>query len=490
MSNAIKCLLFIIIIFSSTKAWSQENTIITAYTLEEIIDFARQHSLSSLLAETRKENRYWKWRTHLSDFKPQLSIRGRFPDFNREVIEAQQPDGSIRFQPVSNNILDLNLLLLQNIGLTGGQIFVNTQARRFDDIDRNFTQYSGNPGVLGFIQPLFGFNRLRWNKRIEPLHYEESQKEYQENLENISVMATDLFFNLLLAQISLEIALTNFQNNDTIFKIGEGRYNLGKIAENDLLQLELNVLNSRQDVSQAKLDLETSTLKLKSFIGWTDTERINLVLPKEIPDFDIDEQIAIREARKNRSAAVAFKRQLLQAQADVFQAKREGGLNMDIFGTVGLANRAENIGELYTNPTNQQSLSIGFQIPILDWGRQKSVRRTAEANSKLVEYSVAQDEVNFDQEVYTQVKQFKMLRDQLLITSKSDYISLNRYEIARNRYLIGKISITDLTIALQDKDNAKRSYIASLRNFWTAYYRVRYLTLYDFENDRAISSLE
>ncbi len=163
---------------------------------------------------------------------------------------------------------------------------------------------------------------------------------------------------------------------------------------------------------------------------------------------------------------------------------------MDIFGTVGLANRAENIGELYTNPTNQQSLSIGFQIPILDWGRQKSVRRTAEANSKLVEYSVAQDEVNFDQEVYTQVKQFKMLRDQLLITSKSDYISLNRYEIARNRYLIGKISITDLTIALQDKDNAKRSYIASLRNFWTAYYRVRYLTLYDFENDRAISSLE
>ncbi len=254
--------------------------------------------------------------------------------------------------------------------------------------------------------------------------------------------------------------------------------------------MELNVLNSRKDVSHAALDLETSTLKLKTFIGWTGSDRINLVLPSKIPDFEVDETVAIKEARKNRSAAVGFRRQLLQAQAEVNKAKRDGGLNMDIFGTVGLANNGNTISDVYYRPTNQQSLSIGFQIPVLDWGRQKSVRKTAEANQKLIEYSVTQDEVNFDQEVYTQVKQFKMLRDQLLITSKADYISLNRYEITRNRYLIGKISITDLTIALQDKDNAKRAYISSLRNFWTAYYTLRNLTLYDFENDRSIASMD
>lgn len=490
MSKTFICLLVVSNLLLSIQSKGQDNAASSAYTLEAIIEFAQQNSSSALLAETRKENRYWQWRTYLSNYNPQLSLRGRFPEFSRTVIAAQQPDGSIRFQPITNNILDLNLNLIQNIGLTGGQIFLNSQAQRFDDLDRNFTQFSGNPGIFGFIQPLFGFNQLRWDKKIEPLRYEESRKEFQENLEEVSVRATDLFFNLLLAQVNHEIALKNLQNNDTIFRIGEGRYNLGKIAENDLLLLELNVLNSRQGVSQAELDLETSTLRLKTFIGWTDNERINLILPDQIPGFEVDEYVAIREARKNRSAAVTFKRQILQAQADVAQARGNGGLNMDVFGTVGLANRGNTIGDIYVNPTDQQSLSIGFQIPIVDWGRQKSVRRTAEANRKFVEYTVAQDEINFDQEVYTQVKQFRMLRDQLLITSKSDQISLNRYEIAKNRYLIGKISITDLNIALQDKDIAKRSYIASLRNFWTAYYTLRFLTLYDFENNRVLSSLE
>ncbi|CAN5477251.1 TolC family protein [soil metagenome] len=489
MSNFRSFLLLIFAVLHSFLVFSQTGSRQSeSLTLSEIIDYAKNYSPVALQAETRKENRYWQWRTYLSNYNPQLSVRGRFPEFNRTVLAAQQPDGTIRFQPVTNNIIDMNLRLSQSIGATGGMIFLNSQVQRFDDLDRDFTQFSGNPAILGFVQPLFGFNRLKWDKRIEPLRYEESRKGFQEDMEEIGVNATQLFFDLLLAQVNFEIASKNLANNDTIFKIGEGRYNLGKIAENDLLQLELNLLKSRQDVSQAELDLETSTLRLKTYIGWTDEARINLFLPDIIPTFEVDEEVAIREARKNRADAVAFKRQVLQAQRDVAQARGENGLNIDVFGTVGLTNRGNTINDIYVNPNDQQSLSIGFEIPIIDWGRQKSVRRTSQANQKLVEYTVAQDEINFDQQIYTQVKQFKMLRDQLLITSKADEISLNRYEIAKNRYLIGKISITDLNIALQDKDLAKRAYISSLRNFWTSYYDLRVLTLYDFDLEKGLFS--
>jgi outer membrane protein TolC len=164
----------------------------------------------------------------------------------------------------------------------------------------------------------------------------------------------------------------------------------------------------------------------------------------------------------------------------VAQAKGEGGFNMDIYATFGLTNLGNEIPDIYVQPQDQQSVRVGFDIPIVDWGRQKSVRNTAEANQKLVQYTVAQEEVNFDQEVITEVKQFDMLREQILITEKADEISQNRYDISQNRYLIGKISITDLNIALQDKDLARRTYVSSLRNFWTAYYNLRMLTLYDF----------
>jgi outer membrane protein TolC len=78
------------------------------------------------------------------------------------------------------------------------------------------------------------------------------------------------------------------------------------------------------------------------------------------------------------------------------------------------------------------------------------------------------------------VRQFEMLRLQIEITRKSDQVAQTRYNVAQNRYLIGKIDITNLNIALNEKDTAKRSYIDALKSFWMAYYDLRRLTLYDF----------
>jgi hypothetical protein len=46
--------------------------------------------------------------------------------------------------------------------------------------------------------------------------------------------------------------------------------------------------------------------------------------------------------------------------------------------------------------------------------------------------------------------------------------------------LIGKIDITNLNIALTEKDNAKRSYLEALRTYWSSYFNLRRLTLFDF----------
>jgi outer membrane protein TolC len=126
-------------------------------------------------------------------------------------------------------------------------------------------------------------------------------------------------------------------------------------------------------------------------------------------------------------------------------------------------------------------------VPILDWGRQKARIQTAIANQELVNSTVQQEELNFEQDVYLKVKQFDILRDRLLIGKESDEIADRRYFIAQKRYLIAKISITDLNIALQEKDIAKRSYLATLRDYWQSYYQIRQLTMYDFERGEVIT---
>jgi outer membrane protein len=483
----------LVLIFAEVGAQNDTETG-KVYTLTEIINIARRQSIASKFAETTRENRFWQYQTYKSNYKPQLALEGTIPEYRRAFSPITQEDGTIQFRPIQNNSSILGLSIEQPIGISGATVFLNSDLSRFDNFLESdnlqiYHQYSGTPLEVGIIQPLFRFNDLRWDKKIEPLRFEESQKEYFQDLEEISLNTTNRFFDLMLAQIQLQIAEKNVANNDTIFKIAQGRYNLGKIAENELLQLELQLMNSRQQAAEAALDIETRTLRLKTWVGLPEASELVLFLPEEIPDFTVDEVLALKFARANRAESIGFERRLLEAEADVARAKGETGPQADLVARFGLTNssvRDGQIDEIYDNPRDQQFVRLGFQIPILDWGRRKSRVKTAEANQKMVQYTVDQEIINFDEEVLTQVRQIQMLKDQIKITKVADDIAQRRYDITKNRYNIGKISITDMNIALTEKDAAKQNYIQSLRDFWQAYFNLRLLTLYDFEQNNQI----
>ena len=463
-----------------------QDSLARQYDLFEIVGLALGRSPAALQAQTRRENRYWQWRAFRSDYMPRVYLSGTLPNFTRANEAVTQDDGTVEFRPVSQNFSELNLFVTQAIGSMGTQVFVNSNLERFDDFERNNTRFSGEPVSIGVRQSLFRYNELRWNRQIEPLLYEESRKGYSEEVEEIAIEATDIYFDVLNAQVNLAVATKNRANADTIYQIAEGRYNLGTIPENELLQLELSVMEARQDVAQAQLDLETSTLQLKSFIGLNENTSLMLALPDDIPDFPVDAEVAIREAFQNRSDAVGFERRLREAESEVAQARGGNGISIDVYASYGLTNRANNFADLYAEPENQSRVSVGFEIPLLDWGRSKSRVKRAEANYQLEQYTIEQERVNFEQRVFTQVRTFDMLRDQIKIARAADDIANRSYEIAKQRFLIGKITIVELNDALEKKDDARRQYIQSLSDFWEAYYTLRQLTLYDFAADQPL----
>jgi outer membrane protein TolC len=453
------------------------------FSIEEIIERAKSQSPSSKQAETRKENRFWAYRFYKTNLNPQLRLSGNLPVYSKAVNQWPQPGGTYEYisSEFTNN--NITLGLIQPISLTGGTISANTGLRYYKNYlaeDQALDeQWSGSVMNIAIEQPIFAFNQLKWDRRIEPLRYEESKRDYVEQMEFISREAADRFFNVLTQQINLQIASFNLANNDTIYKIEQGRYNIGTTSQDKLLQVELQLLSSRQAVAQATLDLETARLQLRSFIGLNNVDQFQLFLPEVIPQFDITVDEALEHARKNRAAFVAFQRRRLEAERDVAQA-RGRRFQTSVSAAYGLNNNGFVLNDIYKNPTEQQEFSLGFSVPVLDWGRNKSMMRTALANKKLNDYVIAQDEVNFEQEIITRVRQFEMLRLSIEITKKADEVATERYNVAQNRYLIGKIDITNLNIALNEKDTAKRSYITALQSFWTAYYDIRGLTLYDF----------
>ncbi len=56
---------------------------------------------------------------------------------------------------------------------------------------------------------------------------------------------------------------------------------MGKIAENDLLQIELSVLNSRNDVTTNEINFKRASQNLSRYLS-LDTENLLLNVPKEL----------------------------------------------------------------------------------------------------------------------------------------------------------------------------------------------------------------
>ena len=471
-------LLTVLLIFClSTSQLLAQNK----YSLDDIIELARAQSPFSLQAETRKENRYWQYRLYKSNYNPQLRLSGNIPAYSNEIAPVEQNDGTIEFIALKRTNSMVNLGLIQPISLTGGNISINSSANYFNNlVDGNKLEgWNGTLYNVQLNQPLFSFNSISWDRRTEPLRYEESKRSYVEEMEFVSNQAVERFFSFLDAQINLQIATFNLANNDTIYKIEQGRYNLGTTSKDKLLQVELQLLRSKQDVAQANLDLQTARLRLRSFLGFKEEKEYVFELPGAIPEFEVLPEVALQHAINNRSDYIAFERRKIEAEREIAQARGQR-FQANLIASFGANNSAPQYPGIYDNPANQQRANIQLDIPVLDWGRNKSRMKTALANKQLNDYVIAQDERNFEQEVITKVRQIEVLRLQVEITKASDRVAQERYSVAQNRYLIGKIDITNLNIALTEKDNAKRSYVSALRSFWTAYFDLRRLTLYDF----------
>ncbi|WP_409021317.1 TolC family protein [Dyadobacter sp. CY261] len=456
-------------------------------TLEEVVQQSREQSIASKQAVTQKKTNYWQYRSFLADYKPQLSLLGTVPGFTRSYIEVVQPDGTVSFQPVSNNNSMLNLSLSQSIAMTGGTIYAQQQMQRFDDFQRDVTRYNGIPFEIGIKQPLFQFNPLKWDRKIQPLKYQEGAQQYIQALEEVALNATGFYFDLLVAQVNLQIAEKNRSNNDTLFKIAGHKLQLGKISQNDLLQLQMGLLTAQKDLASAQQSAAVASLKLKMYMGMRDERGLELGIPAEAAEFAIDPQMALDEAFANRSASVAFRRRLLEAERDVQQARKDNGLNATLNATFGLSNQGSLPRDVYMSPQDREFVELQLTLPILTWGRNKARTEVARAAQEFAQQSVEQDKLTFEQEIFTQVTLLQMLQKQVKLTQVADGIAADRYQIAKERFILSDLSVTDLGIATQEKDIARRDYILALRDYWQAYYSLRLLTLYDFQQGRKIS---
>ncbi|MGB8358691.1 MAG: TolC family protein [Bacteroidales bacterium] len=483
----IRTFIILILAISFTPALLSQD--VKRLTLEDVVSIAAEQSPDALIAKHRFRASYWQYRTFVAEYRPALSLTGNLPNYSSAYSRVWN-SVTQQYEYASTNILQTtgSLSLSQNIGFTGGTISLDSDLTYEKDLENKTENYITAPLNIVLSQPIFRYNALRWQKKIEPLKYEEARKTYLSDVENVHLMAVQHFFNLALAQINRQIAETNMQNADTLYQIAKGRYNLGTISEDELLQMELTYLNAGTAINESEINLRDRELKLRSFLGFNQSVRLELLIPSEIPDLEVAVGEVMKLAEENNPNLVALERQLVEAQSSVAEARAEKGLNANLTASYGLRDQDPIISLAYDQPNKQQSVRVGFSLPILDWGLGRGRYKMAQSSQELTQVQVEQSRLDFEQSLMLDVQQFNLQDDQVRIAAKSDTVAAKMYEVTKQRFLIGRIDVLELNNADSKKDQNKRSYIQALSNYWSYFYNIRALTLFDFVNRKPLET--
>lgn len=481
----IRIFLLILLITASKVSFSQRN--VMKITLSEAIDMASRQSLDAFRQQNMYLASYWEFKYYRSDKLPQLSIGANPFAYNNSIRSDYVPtDQSWQYTQQQSITSNASLKMTQNVGLTGGSFTASTDLGMVKNfIGDMATTYSSNMVSMGYRQRLNGYNRLRWESKIEPLKFETARKKFIQSREDIAIKTTNKFFGLVDAQIELNIATTNLANSDTLYQIGKGRYQVGTLTQDELLNFELNLMNSRIAVTRANQGLLRARSDLNIFLGIEKNTFIDCIVPKAISSaLQINVEDAVQKSMENNPEIMLQERQLLEQESNVRLVKAQNGISADISATAGLNQKSIDLATVYENPNRFQNIGlINLSVPIKDWGKRKGQILMAESNREVVVNTVKQQRIDFQQSVLMNVLEFNLQSEQVVNSAKADTIAQMGFDVTMRRFKIGKLDVTKLNMARTDLENARRAYISSLQKYWTSYFLIRQLSLFDFERN-------
>ena len=272
--ESVRALLLVLLLLLAACRLAAQNKRVRHITLHEAIALARKQSVDAASALVQLKSAYWSYRTFRANLLPEVNFSTTLPNYRKNYNVYQQSDGTHTY--VRNDYMNISgsLSVNQNIWFTGGTLSLSTSLDFMTQIGtgRAGRQFMAVPMVLTLNQPIFGVNNVKWNRRIEPLRYTEAQANFLSATEKVTMNVIQYFFNLLLAQENVNIARQNLQNAEKLCEVAESKRRMGRISENDLLQLRLNVLNARSSLTSNESNLKSQMFSLRSYLGIDNAE--------------------------------------------------------------------------------------------------------------------------------------------------------------------------------------------------------------------------
>ncbi|MEG1611230.1 MAG: TolC family protein [Alistipes sp.] len=292
------------------------------------------------------------------------------------------------------------------------------------------------------------------------------------------------FYNILLAEQSLEVLRESEANVQRTVNDTELQYKNGLTSEYDLLTAQVQLNNLRPTIIKTENSIQVAKLQLKMYLSIPEDVTVNVVGKL---DQMRDEVLAgVNELTTDLTGntnlrAIDLQKELLQRQLRLSNASRMptvaaflnatitgNDMDMSMFGSLG--------GSTTPNPVNgsnfwwQHPVSAGLKISVPIFSGLTKMNRTRQIRNQISQITMQRDyaQQQADVQVRSSIKDLMTAREMMFAQELTVAQAEKAYNISDTRYRAGAGTILELNNSQINMVQAQLSYSQSIYNYISA----------------------
>lgn len=468
-------------------------------TYEDAINIALTRSFTIKSYQARKEARQYNYQYYKALFKPRVDFNMFAPSLNENVSPIERADGL----PVYNSTGIMRAggdLQFTYMLPTGGNFSLNSQLYREDwktvlalsDYRTLKSKQANSSLSLNFSQPILTANTKKENLSQAEYWYEKSSSEFTRGQMDIIYVVTRGFYTFYRATREVEITREKLTNSEEAYRIAKLKGETGKIPEGDVLIAEIEVSRNKASLLEKNGGLERVKDEFIQTIGLDQDEDIQIITDLVYETFEIDMDVAIAEAQKNRLEIYESTLDLKLQQIEINRAKRVKELKGEItayYDITGVStSQSSSLGDLVSSsfdnfvdrPPNR-GITLKLSYPVFDWGRGSSRVQEEEVTLKEKKLNHENLQRTIARQVKDIVRSVEVAREQLVINEKNQEVARRSYSISRMRFENGDLTSQELGLEQERLAESQLLYLSAFITYQLTTADLKRKTLWNFK---------
>lgn len=302
-----------------------------------------------------------------------------------------------------------------------------------------------------------GFSDLK-NMQSAKFLEKSSHLTYKAKVQDITLRTKEAYIDYLDKRKNLMTFLDAYTLFSKQYEDAQAKYEQGLLARNDLLQVNVNMLDAKQNVTVAKKDLKVALYTLSNILGGYELSHEKIV---ELSMKQLDVKAHTLMDIDNRSELQALKMNVESLNAQSTAQKGNFLPNVNASYSANQVGDDERLNGRVGYPSNQRIASVNATWNLYDGGSDYAKIKIFNAQKRQTLSRLHKTRLNIKLQYETAVSNLDVAKENHETASVSLEQAQENYKLVNSRYKEGLSSTTDLIDANLLLSQAKQRYSKS-----------------------------